>query len=110
MARIKYKEAAGIKVKRGRPTKSRKPNKADLLMLYIKESKSIREIAEIIGCSKDMVYRSLNKYGIKTRKRSKRSKLKNIDKSYLEKEVQVKGVTKLAKELSVDIRTLKKFI
>jgi len=41
MARIKYKEAAGQKVKRGKPAIGKKPGKAELKKLYVKKSKSI---------------------------------------------------------------------
>ena len=43
MARIKYKEAIGLEVKRGRPAKGNKPSEKILKKLYIKESRSIRE-------------------------------------------------------------------
>jgi len=67
MARIKYKEVAGLKVKRGKPASGKKPGKAELKRLYIKESKSIRKVADVLGCSKDMVYRALKECGIERR-------------------------------------------
>ena len=45
MAKIRYKEAIGIKVGRGRPAFGKKPDKESLKRLYAKESKSIREVA-----------------------------------------------------------------
>ncbi len=45
MARIKYKEAARMTVKRGRPAIGRFPKKSDLGMLYVREGKSIRDVA-----------------------------------------------------------------
>jgi len=68
MARIKYIEAAGIEAKRGEPAAGKKPEKTELKKLYIKESRSIREAAEILGCTKDMVYRALKEYIIGSRK------------------------------------------
>ena len=56
MARIKYKEAVGLEAKKGKPAIGKRPEKAELKKLYVTESKSIREIAEILGCSKDMVH------------------------------------------------------
>jgi len=47
MARIKYQEAAGLEVKRGRPPVGPAPSKADLVKLYVKESRSIRDVAAI---------------------------------------------------------------
>jgi len=110
MVRIKYKEAAGIDVKRGRPAKGKKPTKSDLKKFYIKESNSIREIATILGCSKDMVYRALKEYGIERKSNKKRSKLRHLDISTIRKKVDNSGITKAAQELGVDIRTLKKYI
>ena len=110
MARIKYKEVAGLDVKRGRPAKGKKPNKTDLKRLYVKESRSIREIAEILGCTKDMIYRSLKEKGINLRDGYRRSKLRNMNKYFLKNEVKAKGITRVAKKLSVDTRTLKKYI
>ena len=65
MARIKYKEAVGLEVKKGKPAIGMKPNKEELEKLYIKKSKSIREIADILGCSKDMIHRALLEHRIK---------------------------------------------
>jgi DNA-directed RNA polymerase specialized sigma24 family protein len=110
MARIKYKEAIGMKVKKGRPSIGRKPERKELQRLYIKESKSIREVAEILECSKDMVYRSLNEHAIERRPDNKRSKLRNYDKAFLKREIKQKGITQTAKELAVNISTLKKYI
>lgn len=108
--RIPYKKALGQKVKPGRPSTGKRPEKKELLKLYIKEKKSIREIAENMGCSKDMVYRSLRENEILRRPDNKRSKLTKYEKSFLRIEVKKKGITKTAKELEVDTRTLKKFI
>lgn len=110
MARIKYKEAARLEVKKGKPAIGKKPRKAELQRLYVKESLSIRGVAEELECSKDMVYRSLKEYGIERRPLNKRSKLRNFDKSFLKRKVKGKGITKTAKELNVDVRTLKKYI
>ncbi len=34
MARIKYREAVGVEVKKGKPALGRKPNKSELKKLY----------------------------------------------------------------------------
>ena len=73
MPRIKYKEASGIEVRIGKPSIGKKPGKDELEGLYIKEAKSIREVAEIIGCSKDMVYWTLKELRIERRPDNKRS-------------------------------------
>lgn len=110
MARIRYKEVARIEVKKGRPSLGKKPDKKELKKLYVKESKSIRNVAEILKCSKDMVYRSLIEYGINRRPDNKRSKLRHYDKRLLKKLVREKGITKAAAELAVNKSTLKKNI
>lgn len=55
--RLEYRKTAGIeaeKRKPGRPAGDR-PKKSELQRLYVKEERSIREVAEILGCSKDKV-------------------------------------------------------
>jgi len=110
MARIKYKEAAGFAVKKGKPAIGMKPRKAELQRLYVKESKSIREVADVLGYSKDMVYRSLKEYGFELRPGFNRSKLRVYDLAYLKREVSKKGSGNIEKELGVDVSTLRKHI
>lgn len=97
MARIKYQEAVGLEVKRGKPAKGKKPEKKELHRLYVKESKSIREVAEVLCCSKDMVYRALKKYGVERRLRINRSKLRVYYLAYLKGEIKKKGYKEVAK-------------
>ena len=109
MPRIKYKEAVGLEAKKGKPEIGKRPEKAELKKLYVKESKSIREIAEILGCSKDMVYRSLQEYRIERRDhRQKRSQLQDYDLSYLKKVIKQKGFVQIAAELGVHNTTLRR--
>jgi len=110
MPRIKYKEAAGLKAKRGKPAKGRKPTKASLEKLYIKESKSIREVAEALGCSKDMVYRALREYGIERRARTRRSLLRTYKLDYLKRQIKSKGYKQVAADLGVGITTLRDYM
>jgi len=84
-----------------------KPTRAVLHKLYIKKSMSIREIADSLECSKDMIYRALKEYGIETRSNMRRSKLKDFKTSVLEKEVKRKGIRGYARELGVDESTLR---
>ncbi len=109
MPTIKYKEAEGLEVKQGRPPGER-PSKTELKKLYITESKSIREVAEVLDCSKDMVYRALTEYGIEIRTNKRRSKLKDISLSILEREIERKGIRGYARELEVDESTLRHHI
>ena len=48
MARIKHQEAIGLEVKRGRPLAGPAPIKDQLVKLYVKESRSIRDGAAAI--------------------------------------------------------------
>lgn len=108
--RIPYKKAIDQKTKLGRPSKGNKPEKKELIKLYIKEAKSIREIAEHLGCSKDMIYRSLEEYKIERRPGYNRSKLRIYDFAYLKREIKKKGYKEFALELGVDVSTLRKHI
>jgi len=108
--RIHYKKAIGQKTKLGRPSSGKKPDKKELTNLYIKEAKSIREIAEHLGCSKDMIYRSLEEYKIERRPGYNRSKLRIYDLAYLKREIKKKGYKAFALELEIDVSTLRKHI
>ena len=108
--RIHYKKAIGQKVKPGRPSIGNKPDKKELIKLYIKETKSIREIAEHLGCSKDFVYRGLKENGIERRPGFNRSRLRIYDLAYLKREIKKKGYKEFALELGVDVSTLRKHI
>ena len=107
MARIKYKEAIDMKVGKGRPAVGKRPDKKDLKRLYVKESKSIREAAEELRCSKDTVYRALQEYGIPIRTNKRRSKLEKYKLSELEKGIRAKSIREYARELGVDESTLR---
>jgi hypothetical protein len=48
MARIKYQEVAGLEVKRGRPPAGPAPSKADVVKLYVREGRSVRDVAAAI--------------------------------------------------------------
>lgn len=110
MARIKYKEAAGIEVKKGRPAKTKKPSKAELKRLYEKESKSIREVAKILGCSKDMVYRALKRYGVERRPKTRRPQLRVHSFTYLKNKIDKRGYKQAAIELGVGVTTLRDYM
>lgn len=91
----------------GKIPKGPKPGKSVLRRLYVKDSKSIREIAEALGCTKDMVHRSLQEYGIEIRTNKRRSSLVKYKLSELYKGVKAKGVRGYARELGVDESTLR---
>jgi hypothetical protein len=106
MARIKYQEAAGLEVKRGRPPAGPLPSKADLVKLYVKESRSIRDVARVLGCTKDMVQRKLKEYGIMSRPRARRSALLPYSLADLKAGINKKGLRGYSQELGVDPGTI----
>lgn len=110
MIRITDKEAIDQKVMKSCPSISKKPTKTELRRLYISESKSIREVAEILGCSKDMVYRTLKEYRIARRSNACRSKLRKYKLITLEKGIQEKGLRGFAAELGVHKNTLRHYL
>jgi len=110
MSRVKYKEAIGLEVKRGRSPSGKKPSKAIIEKLYLKESRSIREVAEHLGCSKDMVCRALKEYDIERRPGFNRSRLRVYDLANLKREIRKKSYPEMAKELKVDVSTLRKHV
>ena len=110
MPKISYQAVLGREVKRGRPSASAKLVKTELERLYVQESQSIREIAEMLGCKKDMVHYWLKKYGIPTRTMTKRSKLLKYSLSELKKGVKKIGIRGYARELGVNASTLSRFL
>jgi uncharacterized protein YjcR len=106
MPRIKYMEAVGLEVRRGRPSSAKKPEREVLLKLYIQESRSIREIADLLGCKKDVVHYWLKKYGIETRTMTKRSKLLKYSLFELKEGVRQNGIRGYARGLGVNASTL----
>ena len=107
MGRIKYQEAIGLEVKRGRPPLGPAPSKADLVRFYVKEGRSVRDVAAALGCSKDAVHRGLRTYGIKVRPPAKRSRLRAIPLRDLKAAVQEKGIRGTARDLGVDEGTIR---
>jgi len=95
-----------LKTKKGRPFSQKRPRKNDLIKLYVKESKSIRETAELLGFSKDMICRSLKENDIKRRDRLFKSKLNKYCFEFLENEIKSKGYKQVASELKVETHTL----
>lgn len=110
MARIGYQEAAGLEVKRGRPPAGPVPSKAYLVKLYVKESRSVRDVAAALGCSKDAVHRGLKKYGVEVRTRSRRSALLEHRLSELKARVRDKGIRATARDLGIDEGTLRHYL
>jgi hypothetical protein len=107
MAKIKYLEAIGREVKRGRPPVGKAPSKAELIKLYIQEDRSVRDVAAALGCSKDMVIRTLAKLGISVRSCARRSKLRVLPLKNLQDSIKEKGIRQTAREIGVCEGTLR---
>ena len=101
MTRIRFIKVTGSQVKRGRPSSGKAPSKIDLVRLYVNEGKAIREVAESLGCSKEMVHRTLKAYGIYARPNASRSRLRTISLRDLEETVRAKGIRGYARELGI---------
>ena len=106
MARIKYQEAAGLEVKRGRPPAGPPPSKADLVTLYVKEGRSVRDVATELGCSKDIVHRALRKYGIAAHPSARKSALLEYSLRELQAGIRHNGLRGFARELGISPGTI----
>jgi hypothetical protein len=107
MGRIKYQEALGLKVKRGRPPAGPPPARVDLVKLYVKEGRSLRDVALKLGRSKDAVHRALTGYQIEARTPARRSKLRTIPLRDLKAAIRDKGIRGTARDLKIDKSTLR---
>jgi predicted transcriptional regulator len=88
----------------------KKPSRKVLRRLYISEARSIREIANLLACTKEMVHRSLKEYGIKTRTNASRSQLRTIPLPDLEAGIKAKGIRRLARDLGLDEGTIRHYL
>jgi len=84
MTRIKYKEAIGLEVKRGRPQlRATATMKDRLTRLYIVQELSIRKVGKAMGISEASVRRRLTAAGIPTRTKAGRSRLRLLNQARL---------------------------
>lgn len=109
MARIKNEEIS-TNVKLGRPKISKNPSKVELQRLYIKDGKSIRQIAAILGLHPDTIHYWLKKYEIRIRSRAKRSKLRKYNHSIIDKGIKEHGIRGYARKLGVHENTLRHYL
>ena len=105
---VKARKPSDIQKKKGgRPAYKGKPAEDDLRRLYKTEGRSVRDIANLLGCSKDIVFRCLKEYMITPRTNARRSRLRQYDLVDLEVGVREKGIRGLARELGIDESTLR---
>lgn len=81
-----------------------------LKALYLDRGYSVRDIAELLGWSKDRVFRLIESYDIKRDKRVRRPKVKDITLEYLERELKTKSKIQVAKELGISRATLYNYL
>ena len=106
MGRIRYQEAIGLEVKRGRPPLGPAPSKADLVRLYVKEGQSVRDVAAAVGCSKDTIHRALRKYSIAAHPSARKSALLEYSLRELQAGIRHKGLRGFAREQGISPGTI----
>jgi len=111
MGRIKYQEALGLEVKRGRPrlTLAAKEKKK-LTRLYIVQELSTREVAKAMKISEASVRRRMKAAGIPARTNAPRSRLRLFDQARLFGYIGAVGVNKTAKRWRISRRTLQRYL
>lgn len=87
-------------------TKAR-PDKKTLERLYVKEDRSIRDIAARLECSKDLIARALKEYGIPARARIRPSRLYEYSLQDLQEKIRNNGVRGTARLVGVSDATLR---
>ena len=111
MARIKYQEAAGLEVKRGRPRRIvEEKEKERLTRLYIVQELSTREVAKAMQISEASVRRRMKDAGIPARASVPRSHLRLFDQARLFGYIGAVGVRKAAKRWRIPVRTLNYYL
>ncbi len=106
MARITDEET-NMDVKPGRPKISKNPNKAELQRLYVKDGKSIRQIATHLGLHPDTIHYWLKKYSIKTRSKARKSRLLSIPLEEIEINLAKLGIRGYARKLGLSEGTIR---
>lgn len=91
----------------GKPLVPKKPSRAKLIKLYIKESKSIRAVASELGLHPDTVHYWLKKYGVETRSKTRKSQLLSVSLDEIEKKISKIGIRGYARELGLSDGTIR---
>jgi hypothetical protein len=102
MDRIKYQEAVGLEVKRGRPQlRTTATMKERLTRLYIVQELSVRKVGVAMEISEASVRRRLTAAGIPTRTKARRSRLRLLNQTRLFADIVELGVDKTAKKWKI---------
>jgi DNA-binding transcriptional regulator LsrR (DeoR family) len=111
MGRIKYQEAIGLEVKRGRPRRMvEEKEKEKLTRLYVVQELSTREVAKAMQISEASVRRRLKAAGIPARSNAPRSRLRLFDQARLFGYIGAVGINKTAKRWRISRRTLQRYL
>ena len=111
MGRIKYQEAAGLEVKRGRPRRMvEEKEKERLTRFYVVQELSTREIAKVMKISDASVKRRLHAAGVVMRSNARRSRLRLLNQARLFSDIIDLGVDRTAAKWGISERTLKHYL
>jgi len=81
-----------------------------IIRLYVKEKKSVREVAAIMGMGDATIRRRLHKAGTTMRSNARRSRLRHLNQAHLFASIAEVGVRKTAKRWHIHERTLKYYL
>ena len=101
-----YLKAIGKRVKRGRPSIGETPTKALLVELYQRQGLSLRAAAEVLGTSKEAVWRGLAEHGIQARANTRPSRLATYSLTDLRRRIRRDGLRATARVLGLDPKAL----
>ena len=78
--------------------------------MYIKEQKSTRDVAAIMGLGDATIRRRLHAAGVVMRSNAPRSRLRRLDQPQLFASIAEHGVRKTAKRWHIQARTLQRYL
>jgi len=81
-----------------------------IIRLYVREEKSLRDIAAIMGLCEATIRRRLHAAGVAMRSNAPRSRLRNLNQARLFASIAEIGVRKTAKRWRINERTLKYYL
>lgn len=83
---------------------------ARIVRMYVKEKKSSRDIAAIMGLGDATIRRRLKAAGIPARSNARRSRLRKLDQAALFASIKEIGVHKTARRFKLNSRTLEYYL
>jgi transposase len=83
---------------------------ARIVRMYVREQKSSRDIAAIMGLGDATIRRRLKAAGIPARSNARRSRLRKLDQAALFASIEEIGVNRTAKRFKIIERTLRYYL